>query len=222
MLDFQTWIIFISAALALAFAPGPGMLYVLSRTILGGKSVGIASTLGAACGGIVHVFFAALGVSAILATSAFAFTIVKYVGAIFLIYLGLKMILSACKSIDFSIVKRKEDNKVEIKSAFYQGIISEILNPKTAIFFLAFIPQFIQPVEGNLFGQFLVLGMVVVIFNTIPDFLISYFSKPIEHLWNTSITFRKAQQASSGVCLVGLGIYLALSGSNRGMHTSSS
>ncbi|AEF56312.1 LysE family translocator [Marinomonas posidonica] len=218
MLDFHTWVVFLSASLALAFAPGPGMLYVLSRTISGGRSVGVASTLGAASGGVVHVFAAALGMSAILATSAVAFTVVKYLGAIFLVYLGVKMILSAFKKVDLSTVKRETEKKGEIKSAFYQGVISEILNPKTAIFFLAFIPQFIHPEKGDLFLQFFVLGMVVVLFNSLPDFLISFFSKPVEHLWNTSATFRKVQQATSGLCLVGLGIYLALSGSNKGIQ----
>ncbi len=215
MLDIQTWILFLSAALALAFAPGPGMLYVLSRTISGGRSAGVASTLGAATGGMVHVFGAALGVSAILATSAVAFSIVKYLGAIFLIYLGIKMILSSFKNIDSEIGLSQEQQQVDMKSAFYQGIVSEILNPKTAIFFLAFIPQFVQPTEGNLFGQFVLLGVIIVILNTIPDFLISFFSKPIENLWNTSARFRKTQQATSGVCFVGLGVYLALSGSSK-------
>jgi threonine/homoserine/homoserine lactone efflux protein len=154
MLDFQGWLLFLSAALALAFTPGPGMLYVLSRTISGGRSAGVVSTLGAASGGMVHVFGAALGTSAILATSAVAFTIVKYLGAVFLVFLGVRMILSAVKEGGSAMSLRQSEKPVEIKSTFYQGVISEVLNPKTAIFFLAFIPQFIQPGEGQLFGQF--------------------------------------------------------------------
>ncbi len=220
MLNFETWIIFLTAAVALSFAPGPGMLYVLSRAISGGKSVGIASTLGAAVGGMIHVFAAAIGISAILATSAIGFTIVKYLGALFLIYLGVKMLFSAFKHVDLEVVVSKTNKREEIKSAFYQGVVSEVFNPKTAIFFLAFIPQFVQPAEGSLFGQFIVLGMIVVILNTIPDFLISFFSKPIERLWNSNVTFRRGQQATSGACLIGLGVFLAMSDSNREIHAS--
>ncbi|MGH1486010.1 MAG: LysE family translocator [Cellvibrionaceae bacterium] len=215
MLNTETWIIFLTASMALAFAPGPGMLYVLSRTISGGKPVGIASTLGAAGGGLIHVFGAAIGVSAILATSALAFTIVKYLGAIFLIYLGIKMIIAACSNNDLKPILKNSNKKGEIKSAFYQGVISELLNPKTAIFFLAFIPQFIRPEDGYIFAQFFLLGIIVVVLNIIPDFLIAFFSKPIEKLWNSSNKFRIGQQATSGVCLIGLGIYLALSGTNK-------
>lgn len=224
MLNFETWVVFISASLALAFAPGPGMLYVLSRTLSGGTSVGVASTLGAASGGLIHVFAAAIGVSAVLASSATAFMVVKYLGAAFLVYLGLKMIYSASKqlgevipvssdeSTNESAQEKAERNKSEIKPAFYQGIVSEVLNPKTAVFFLAFIPQFITPEAGGVFSQFLVLGVVVVLLNTIPDFLIAFFSKPIEKLWKSNQKFRIGQQLVSGVCLLGLGAYLAASG----------
>ncbi|MFT6222098.1 MAG: threonine/homoserine/homoserine lactone efflux protein [Candidatus Endobugula sp.] len=217
MLDIQTWIIFVSSALALAFAPGPGMLYVLSRTMSGGRSAGIASTVGSAGGGMIHVFAAALGVSALLATSAIAFSIVKYLGAAFLIFLGIKMIIAALTTTKQNITpeKIKKETKANFNSLLYQGIISEILNPKTAIFFLAFIPQFVQLEVGNVFGQFLLLGTIVVIFNTLPDFIICFFSKPIEKLWQTSSTFRKTQQATSGIALIGLGAYLAMSSSNH-------
>ena len=225
MLDTQTWIVFISSALALAFAPGPGILYVLSRTISGGRSAGIASTVGSAGGGMLHVFAAAIGVSALLATSAIAFSIVKYLGAAFLIYLGITMIISArnAKQSDMaeteaelkSEQKNQQKKKEEFRSLFYQGMISEVLNPKTAVFFLAFIPQFVTPETGNVFNQFLILGTIVVILNTLPDFLISFFSKHIERLWQTSLRFRKVQQATSGACLIGLGAYLALSGTDN-------
>ena len=225
MLDTQTWIIFIYSALALAFAPGPGILYVLSRTISGGRSAGIASTVGSAGGGMLHVFAAAIGVSALLATSAIAFSIVKYLGAAFLIYLGITMIISArnAKQSDMaeteaelkSEQKNQKKKKEEFRSLFYQGMISEVLNPKTAVFFLAFIPQFVTPETGDVFNQFLILGTIVVILNTLPDFLISFFSKPIERLWQTSLRFRKVQQATSGACLIGLGAYLALSGTDN-------
>ncbi len=215
MLSVETWIIFLTAALALAFAPGPGMLYVLSRAISGGRPAGIASTLGAAVGGIIHVFGAALGISAILATSAVAFMIMKYLGAIFLIYLGVKMIYAAYVAGKQEHVVRVNENATCTKSAFYQGIVSEFLNPKTAIFFLAFIPQFVQPETGRVFGQFMILGIIVVLLNSIPDFLISFFSTPVERLWKSNTRFRLGQQYVSGTCLVGLGVYLAVSGNHK-------
>jgi len=219
MLDLSTWILFLSAAFALAFAPGPGMLYVLSRTMTGGKSAGLASTFGASVGGLLHVFAAALGVSAILATSALAFSLVKWVGAAFLIYLGLKMLYSALKGDLQSLPKGNEakagaTTQSNFKAAFLQGILAEALNPKTAIFFLAFIPQFVQPETGSVFSQFVVLGILVVAINAIPDFLIVGFSKPVEKLWNSSYRFRITQQSLSGSCLMGLGAYLALADNN--------
>ncbi|MBX2838289.1 MAG: LysE family translocator [Gammaproteobacteria bacterium] len=215
MLDLNTWVIFLTAAAALAFAPGPGMLYVLSRTIAGGKSVGIASTMGAACGGLIHVFGAAIGVSAILATSAIAFSIIKYLGAAFLIYLGLKILLSAFDRSNDKPEVFTDKNENEIKSAFYQGIVSEFLNPKTAIFFLAFIPQFINPSQGNVFSQFIVLGLIVVLLNAIPDLLIAFLSGPVQRMWKSGSSIRFVQQLVSGFCLIALGIYLALSGVNK-------
>lgn len=215
MLDIETWFIFFAAALALAFAPGPGMLYVLSRTISGGRSAGIASTFGAAVGGSIHVFGAAIGLSTLLATSALAFAFVKYLGAVFLIYLGLKLIYSGFRYEGMDLKFTETQKKQNTRSAFYQGILSELLNPKTAIFFLAFIPQFVRPSDGYVFGQFVLLGIIVVLLNSIPDFLIAFFSQPIEKLWASSKKFRVAQQLSSGICLIGLGAYLALSGNSR-------
>jgi len=214
MLDLNTWILFIAAALGLAFAPGPGMLYVLSQTMSGGKSAGLASTLGASAGGIFHVFAAAFGISAILASSALAFSLVKYLGAAFLIYLGLKMLYSAYKGNSIKVQVSKE-RKVNFKSVFLQGILAEALNPKTAIFFLAFIPQFVSVNEGAIFGQFILLGMIVVVVNAIPDLMIVLFSKPVEKLWKNNARFRIIQEATSGIALMGLGVFLALSDSNK-------
>jgi len=202
------------ATLGLAFAPGPGMLYVLSQTMSGGKSAGLASTLGASLGGVFHVFAAAFGISAILASSALAFTLVKYLGAAFLIYLGLKMFYSAYKGNSIKVQVSKERN-INFKSVFLQGILAEALNPKTAIFFLAFIPQFVHVDQGAVFGQFVLLGMIVVVVNAIPDLMIVLFSKPVEKLWKNNARFRIIQEATSGIALIGLGVFLALSDSNK-------
>ncbi|MBX2858768.1 MAG: LysE family translocator [Cellvibrionaceae bacterium] len=213
--DFATWVIFVSASLLLAFSPGPGMLYVLSRTLAGGRAVGIASTLGSAVGGLVHVFAAAFGVSAILASSALAFTLVKYLGAVFLIYLGLQAIYRSINrhdGADFSPAAASYG----VQTSFYQGILSEVLNPKTAIFFLAFIPQFVRPEAGSVFAQFIFLGLIVVVLNALPDFIIACCSQPVTKLWQAKATFRVGQQFISGLLLIALGLYLAFSGSRGG------
>src|SRR5690349_20689655 len=140
--------IFLSAAVLLAIAPGPGMLYVLARSLAGGKREGALSALGTFLGGMVHVFAAALGVSIILARSALAFAAVKYIGAAYLCFLGVRMILDG-----------RRDNRADLsatalkpaRNPLWQGVATEVLNPKTALFFLSFIPQFVARGEGHVF-----------------------------------------------------------------------
>src|SRR5712692_11335225 len=147
MLDAQRFFLFFIAALILAVTPGPGIFYVLARTLGGGRREGILSSLGTFAGGMFHVFAAALGISAILAASAVAFHTVKYAGAAYLVWLGLRMIRSRNADMAFQ-------NLQPSQSAFRQGILTEALNPKTALFFLSFIPQFIAPERGHVFFQF--------------------------------------------------------------------
>src|SRR5215831_10978376 len=140
MIETQKLVLFLTASIILAATPGPGMLYVLSRTLAGGKREGVLSSLGTFLGGMVHVVAAAAGLSVVLATSALAFSVVKYCGAAYLIYLGVKLIAQAGHDLD--------EGGAEVKgsrgSPFVQGIVTEALNPKTALFFLSFIPQFVS------------------------------------------------------------------------------
>src|SRR5215471_13477809 len=132
MIDAHRLPVFLIASLLLAATPGPGMLYVLSRTLAGGKREGVLSSLGTFLGGMVHVIAAAAGLSVVLATSALAFSVVKFAGAGYLIYLGLKLLLQAKRDVsagDITITARKG-------SPFLQGVVTEVLNPKTALFFL--------------------------------------------------------------------------------------
>jgi threonine/homoserine/homoserine lactone efflux protein len=133
-------LLFLGAAVLLAIAPGPGMLYVLSRSLAGGKREGVLSALGTFVGGMVHVFAAAAGVSIILARSALAFATVKYAGAAYLCFLGVKMILET-RALESPL----KTANVSSRNPFWQGIATEALNPKTALFFLSFIPQIRQP-----------------------------------------------------------------------------
>ena len=207
-MDVHRFVIFLSAATLLAIVPGPGMLYVLARTLAGGKREGIFSSLGTFLGGLVHVVAAASGLSLILATSALAFSIVKYAGAAYLVYLGVRMIFSA----------KNEDQivpavKTVRRNPFWQGVLTEVLNPKTALFFLAFIPQFVNRAAGAVFWQFVLLGAISVCLNTACDLIVTLLAAPIEARLRSSAILRKRQRMGTGFTLIGLGAWVALSDS---------
>src|SRR5258707_4986085 len=151
MTDSHHVALFLAAAVVLAIAPGPGIFYVLARTLAGGRREGINSALGTFFGGLFHVFAAALGVSAILAASAVAFHTVKYAGAAYLVWLGIRMIRTRN-------AKMAAQTAPPAQGSFRQGILTAGLNPQTALFFLSFIPQFIAAGSGPLFLQFVALG----------------------------------------------------------------
>ncbi|CAA9311561.1 MAG: hypothetical protein AVDCRST_MAG93-5257 [uncultured Chloroflexia bacterium] len=198
--------LFLTAAIILAITPGPGIFYVLARSLKGGRGEGIASSLGTALGGLVHVFAAALGVSAILSTSAVAFALVKYIGAAYLIYLGIRTLMS-----NEELELHSSLEQTDMRRAFGQGITTEVLNPKTALFFLAFIPQFVDP-GGNVFSQFVVLGSISVFLNTSADFVVALVAGPIGERLRSSARLRRRQRIASGGALIGLGAYVAASG----------
>jgi threonine/homoserine/homoserine lactone efflux protein len=208
MIDSHRLLLFLGAATLLAIAPGPGMLYVLARTLAGGRREGILSSLGTFLGGMVHVVAAATGLSLVLATSATAFAVVKYAGAAYLMYLGLRMILSARRDEEISIpVDRAR------KNPFWQGIATEVLNPKTALFFLAFIPQFVSRGHGDVIWQFLMLGTLSVTLNTTCDLLVTLLAAPIGARLRASAVLRRRQRAATGLTLIGLGAYVAIADS---------
>jgi threonine/homoserine/homoserine lactone efflux protein len=210
MIHATQFFLFLSAAVLLAIAPGPGMLYVLARTLAGGKREGILSTLGTFFGGMIHVFAAAAGISVILAKSASAFAVVKYAGAAYLCYLGLRMILDAQKR-EASLSKELPPRAFLPRSAFWQGVTTEVLNPKTALFFLSFIPQFVNRDNGHVFVQFLVLGSISVVLNTSADLMVITLAGPLGNRIRTSARFRRRQSTATGVIMIGLGTYLATS-----------
>jgi threonine/homoserine/homoserine lactone efflux protein len=193
---------FTLAALTLAVIPGPGMLYVLARSLGGGRSVGLRSTVGTGIGGCAHVVAAALGLSAVLAASATAFTIVKYAGAAYLIGLGVVTLLSARKPPPS--VSGATDTR-----ALSQGVLTEALNPKTALFFVTFLPQFCQPENGPLALQVLALGLMSVALNTLADVVIAFAAGPLGRRLATSAKWWRRQRQATGSILIGLGIYAA-------------
>ena len=206
MPDPRHFLLFFTAALILAITPGPGIFYVLARSLAGGKREGVQSSFGTFAGGLFHVFAAALGISAILAASAVAFHTVKYAGAAYLVWLGIRMIRSRNADMAFQ-------NLQPSQSAFRQGILTEALNPKTALFFLSFIPQFIAPERGHVFFQFLLLGAISVILNTTADLVVVLLAAPLERKLKNSARFRRNQRVASGLGMIGLGAYVALADS---------
>jgi threonine/homoserine/homoserine lactone efflux protein len=183
------------------------MLYVLARSLAGGKREGVLSAFGTFLGGMVHVFAAALGISIILAKSAAAFAVVKYVGAAYLCFLGVRMILDARKNgaeVDASMVK-------PVRNPLWQGVTTEVLNPKTALFFLSFIPQFVVRGNGHVFLQFITLGTISVVLNTSADLIVIALSGPLGEKIRSSAVLRRRQRTVTGAIMIGFGTYLATS-----------
>jgi threonine/homoserine/homoserine lactone efflux protein len=211
MFDSTRVFLFLTAAVLLAIAPGPGMLYVLARSLAGGKREGVLSALGTFLGGMVHVFAAALGVSIVLAKSATAFATVKYVGAAYLCFLGVRMILDACNEKQKEIAPEIAGNLRPARNPLWQGVATEVLNPKTALFFLSFIPQFVNRGGGHVFLQFVALGTISVVMNTSADLIVIALAGPLGERIRSSATFRRRQRTVTGAIMIGLGTYLATS-----------
>ncbi len=207
MISLSHFLVFLTAATLLAVSPGPGMLYVLARSLRGGRRVGLASSFGTAAGGLAHVVAAALGLSAVLARSASAFLIVKYVGALYLIWLGARALLAKTP---LPSETAAPVDKPRAGSPFWQGVATEVLNPKTALFFLAFIPQFVTH-DASLVPQFLLLGAISVALNTSADVLVVMLAVPLQRRLGASALWRRRQQQASGLALIGLGGYVAAS-----------
>jgi len=203
MVDPHLFPLFIAAALVLAATPGPGIFYVLARTLGGGRREGVLSSLGTLIGGLLHVIAAALGLSALLVASATAFAIVKYAGALYLLWMGISMIRT-----------RNADFDADVPAAprlhvFRQGVLTEALNPKTALFFLSFLPQFVNPRLGHVVWQFLTLGVVSVAINTLADLIVVSLAAPLARRLRSSMRFRRNQRVASGIGMIGLSAFVA-------------
>ena len=204
MVDPHQYGAFLLAAVVLAILPGPGVMYVLARSLAGGRWAGIQSALGAGTGGMVQVLASAVGLSALIMTSSLAFSVVKYAGAAYLIYLGLRTLLS-----------KEEQHPDTVKTSgqhrvFVQGIMTELLNPKTALFFLAVIPQFINPKVGQVFWQFLLLGTTSVVVNTLNAILVATLAGFLGARLQGNARFQKRQKVVSGGAMIALGTYVAV------------
>lgn len=200
----MSFLTFVLAAIILAITPGPGLAYVMARTVAGGRPEGLASCLGTAIGGMLHVVAAALGLSLVLAQSAFAFSVVKYVGAAYLIYLGMRLLLrkeqqTAAKTVTPQGARR----------AFGEGIVVEALNVKTALFFLAFLPQFVAQSEP-LAPQLVLLGSICVALNTLVDVAAVLAADRVLKSGAAQAARARLLTRVSGATMLGLGAFLAL------------
>lgn len=159
-MDMSYWLMFLTVTLALNVSPGPDVIFVLTKTISHGRKAGFVASVGACCGAMVHVFAAALGLSAILVSSAYAFTVVKIIGVVYLLYLAYQAFRSAGSSFN---LQQEKSPPVAMWTVFKQGVLIDVLNPKAAIFFMAFLPQFVREQHGSIPSQLLLLGSLVVL-----------------------------------------------------------
>ena len=196
--------LFLLAAFILAAIPGPGIFYVAARTLSGGRQAGFASTFGTALGGLVHVVAGGLGVSAIILASAQLFAGLKLVGAVYLIWLGIRTIREAGHALP------EQPSPAGTLQAFRQGVVVEALNPKTAAFFLAFIPQFLEPAFGQPALQFMVLGVISVTLNTLADVVVVAVAAAARARLVRRPRWVRHLRQGSGLFIAGLGISLAL------------
>lgn len=206
MIPLTELLTFMAVVFGLFLVPGPAVLLVITRTAQGGRPTGIATGLGIAAGDLIHTIAAAVGLSALLATSAMAFLLVKLAGAGYLVYLGVRAIFAKVAPAGTPTVRPV----LSPLRAFVQAVPAELLNPKTALFFLAFLPQFVHPERASAFGQFVVLGLVFVAMSAIYTTLLVFAIGPLGRLLRRLSWLAKWQGKIIGSIFIGLGVKVAL------------
>jgi len=209
MPDVETFLLFAAAAVAFLAIPGPSVFYVVARSLSQGRRAGIVSVLGVQTGGLVHVVAAAFGVSALIASSATAFTTVKYAGAAYLVYLGVRKLLSKGEA-----PRAEPERPTPRAQLFWHGVVVNVLNPKTALFFLAFLPQFVDPNEAVV-PQMLVLGTLLVGLGVLSDGTYALVAAHAGNRIRGSAAARRTLDRVSGGVFVALGLVAALAGEPR-------
>lgn len=206
-MGIENFWVFALTGLLLNLTPGNDMLYVIARSSGQGIRAGIVSALGIGAGCIVHIFAAVIGLSALIAQSALAFDIIKYAGAAYLIYLGIRSVLTKKTSLNSD----KNLQQLSCKKIFWQGVLTNVLNPKVALFFLAFLPQFITIHNGNTSFQIFFLGTWFDLVGTLVNILVAVLFGKVSALLSGSPVFVQGQKRITGFILIGLGIKIALS-----------
>jgi threonine/homoserine/homoserine lactone efflux protein len=215
MPDATTFALFVAAALALLLVPGPAVFYVVARSVEGGRITGLVSVLGIELGTLVHVVFAAAGLSAVLASSATAFSVVKWLGAAYLVWLGLQHLLAREESDTETPQTRGE---ARLPRVFAQSVLVQVLNPKVALFFLAFLPQFVDPSRGAAWTQVMVLGATLALLGLFTDGLYALLGGTAGN-WlrrkGENGSFRRLRRYVPGGVYIALGAATAVSGSGK-------
>ena len=196
---------FLAIALLLAVTPGPGLFYVAARALAGGRAEGVASSFGTGLGGLAHVLAGSLGVSALVLASAELFALLKLAGAGYLVWLGVRAVLEARRD----AVPGAVPSPMGTRRAFREGVVVEALNPKTAAFFLAFLPQFVDPAAGSVALQFVILGVVSVALNTLADLVVAFAAGRVRAGVARPGLVRRLREAA-GAAMVALGVGLLL------------
>jgi threonine/homoserine/homoserine lactone efflux protein len=210
MPDAHAYVLFVAAALALLLVPGPAVVYVIARSVSGGRLTGLVSVLGIELGTLTHVVFAAAGLSAIVASSVVAFSIVKWLGAAYLVYLGLRQIFGRGGDEEVTELSGGEDGRFRV---FYQSVLVQILNPKVALFFLAFLPQFVDPSRGAAWTQIVVLGATLAFLGLFTDGLYALLGGTAGGwIRKRGGSLRRAGRYVTGGIYIALGAVAAISG----------
>ena len=207
LINHSSLLLFITGAAVLLVIPGPAVAYVVSRSIGHGRAAGLVSVLGIVTGTLCHVVAAALGISALLASSAVAFEFVKYLGVAYLIYLGIKTL----RRNDEQLVEA-DTGETKLIRIYGQGLLVNLLNPKTALFFLAFLPQFVDPSRGHITLQILQLGILFALMGWCSDSVYAVIAGTVAERIRGSLRLRRAQRNISGGGLIALGLASAFSG----------
>jgi threonine/homoserine/homoserine lactone efflux protein len=210
MPDLTQLALYFAAALVLAVTPGPGIFYVAARTLAGGRAEGVASSFGTGLGGMVHVLAGSLGVSAVVLASAELFTALKLIGAAYLVWLGFRTFQIARREAPAGLEGGAAAPPVGPQRAFREGVLVEALNPKTAAFFLAFVPQFVDPAKGDVALEFVVLGFMSVALNTLADIVVAFAASGIREGATARPALIRRLREASGAAMAALGIGLAL------------
>lgn len=210
MPDWSTIWLFLAAAVVLVIVPGPNILYIVTRSVHQGKPAGVASALGVETATLLHVAAATLGLSALLASSAMAFSVVKYAGAAYLLYLGVRTLCSRERASALSAPPPRD-----LSDIYWQGFMVNALNPKTALFFLAFLPQFVDPARGAVATQTLILGGLLAILGLASDLAYALAAGSAGDWLKGNRRFQAVERWVSGAVYIGLGVTTAFAGGDN-------
>jgi len=210
MIEFSQLTFFLGASLALLLVPGPAVLYITARSANQGRLAGLVSVLAIETANFLQAVAATLGLSALLLSSALAFDVVKYLGAAYLIYLGIRKLFVHNEQTENGALKQESLARI-----YCQGFAINMLNPKTALFYFAFLPQFVDPAKGNVTGQTLLLGAIFVGMALVTDSMYAIVFSSLAERLKGSQHFLKGQRYFAGLVYVGLGITTALTGSKK-------